>query len=146
MRKGISGMIVLVGLLTCMIIQPVLAETAEDLFLKGQELADQGKYAEAVQAYDQAIASDQKNDQIYYFKGNALLYQKHYQEAIDAYNQALALNPQNKAAQHNLNTAKTQMAQSSAGIPTATPTKKSPVSPLVILGALGLIGLFRRTL
>ncbi|ACL16341.1 tetratricopeptide repeat protein [Methanosphaerula palustris] len=144
MRQGIIGIVVLVGLLTCLVIQPVMAETTEDLFLKGQELADQGKYDQAIQAYDQALATDQKNDQIYYFKGNALLYQKKYQEAIDAYTTALSINPQNKAAQHNLDTAKTQMAQASAGIPTVTPTKKSPVSPLIVLGALGLFGIFRR--
>lgn len=144
MRQGIIGIVVLVGLLTCMVIQPVMAETAQELFVKGQDLADQGKYDLAIQAYDQALVTDPKNDQIYFFKGNALLYQKKYQEAIDAYNAALAINPQNKAAQHNLNATKTQMALTSAGIATVTPTKKSPVSPLVVLGALGLLGLFRR--
>ena len=138
------GIVMLVGLLTCMVIQPVMAETSEQLFLKGQDLADQGKYDQAIQAYDQALATDQQNDQIYYFKGNALLYQKKYQEAVDAYTTALSINPQNKAAQHNLNTAKTQMTEASAGVPTATQTKKSPVSPLVVLGALGLFGFFRR--
>jgi len=87
-----------------------MAETAEELFVKGQNLADQGKYSQAIQYYDQALAITQTNDQIYYFKGNALLYLKKYQEAIDAYNAALAINSQNTAAQHNLNTAKTQMA------------------------------------
>lgn len=144
MRQGIIGIVMLVGLLTCMVIQPVMAETSEELFIKGQDLADQGKYDLAVQAYDQALAIDQKNDQIYYFKGNALLYQKKYQEAIDAYTTALSINPKNNAAQHNLNTAKTQMAQASAGVPTAAPTKKSPISPLIALAALGLFGLVRR--
>jgi tetratricopeptide (TPR) repeat protein len=162
MKQGIVEIVVLVGLLICMVIQPVMAETAEELFVKGQDLADQGKYSQAIQYYDQALAITQTNDQIYYFKGNALLYLKKYQEAIDTYNAALAINPQNKAAQHNLNTAKTQMAQTVTPTSTSTPSaswqqkyqdaqdqKKvhdalSPVSPLVVFGALGLLVLFRR--
>jgi len=196
MKQGIVGIVVLVGLLICMVIQPVMAETAEVLFVKGQTfasegkydqaiqvydqalatdpkndkvyfvkgqaLAAEGKYDQAIQAYDQALATDPKNDKIYFFKGNALLYLKKNQDATDAYNAALAINPRNTAAQHNLDTAKTPIGQTVTPTSTSTPSaswqqkyqdaqdqKKvhdalSPVSPLVVFGALGLLVLFRR--
>jgi cytochrome c-type biogenesis protein CcmH/NrfG len=57
-------------------------QTAEDWFNKGFALYGQGKYDDAIQAYDVAIQLKPDFAEAYSNKGNALLQQGKYDEAI----------------------------------------------------------------
>ena len=65
--------------------------TAEYWFNKGVALYDQGSYADAIQALDEAIMLDPKYATAWYYKGNALGDQGKYDEAIKAYDEAINL-------------------------------------------------------
>ena len=57
---------------------------------KGNALLNQGKYAEAIQYCDKALAIDSNNKYVLYNKGNALLNQGKYAEAIQYYEQSFS--------------------------------------------------------
>jgi tetratricopeptide (TPR) repeat protein len=59
---------------------------------KGIALAGQGKYDEAIQAYDEAIELHPNWAEAWYNKGNALDKLEKYDEAIKSYNKAIKLN------------------------------------------------------
>ena len=54
---------------------------------------DQGKYDEAIKAYDEAIRLDPKYADAWNNKGTALNNQGKYDEAIKAYDEAIRLDP-----------------------------------------------------
>jgi tetratricopeptide (TPR) repeat protein len=60
---------------------------------KGDALAMQDKYEDAIQAYDEAIRLDPDNDDAWRLKGLTLDKMGRYDKAISAYDQALLLNP-----------------------------------------------------
>jgi tetratricopeptide (TPR) repeat protein len=67
--------------------------TAQDWYNKGLALDNQGRYDEAIQAYDKAIEIDPRDKDIWNNKGIALYDQKRYSEAIQAYDKAIELDP-----------------------------------------------------
>ena len=60
---------------------------------KGIALNAQGKYDEAVKAYDEAIRLDPSFADAWYNKGLALYSQGKYDEAVKAYDEAIRLDP-----------------------------------------------------
>jgi tetratricopeptide (TPR) repeat protein len=68
---------------------------------KGMVLAYQGKYDDAIQAFDQAIKVDPQYSEAWYDKGYVLAYQGKYDDAIQAYDQAIKVNPQYSEAWNN---------------------------------------------
>ncbi|MEO8954326.1 MAG: tetratricopeptide repeat protein [Ktedonobacteraceae bacterium] len=68
-------------------------KTAQQWFEEGYELFEQGKYEEAIHAYDQAIRLNPNDEKAYNNKGYALENLKRYEEAIQSYDQAIRLNP-----------------------------------------------------
>jgi tetratricopeptide (TPR) repeat protein len=68
---------------------------------KASALADLGKYEEAIEAYDKAIAIDPNYAAAHYNKGNDLYYLGKYEEAIESYDKAIAINPNYTAAHYN---------------------------------------------
>ena len=60
----------------------------------GTSSYNQGKYSEALQAFNKAIELDSQRPQIWYNKGNALYSQGIYDEAIQAYDKVIELDPQ----------------------------------------------------
>ena len=72
--------------------QPI---TASDWFDKGQELYFQGKYDDALQAFDEAIKIDPENAAAWQNKGETLDAQHKYDEAVAAFDKATDLDPQN---------------------------------------------------
>jgi tetratricopeptide (TPR) repeat protein len=65
--------------------------TAQDWYKKGAALDDQGKYDEAIQAFDNAIGIDPKDVDAWNYKGIALHKLGKYDEAIKAYDKAIEL-------------------------------------------------------
>jgi tetratricopeptide (TPR) repeat protein/endonuclease/exonuclease/phosphatase family metal-dependent hydrolase len=67
----------------------------------GNAFASQGKYYEAIQAYDKAIELDPKFAQAWNDKGNALYGQGKYDDAIKLYDEAIRLDPKFAQAWNN---------------------------------------------
>ena len=62
---------------------------------KGIELYKQGKFEEAVKAFDKAIEIDPQNAGAWRNKGLALVELEKYDEAVEAFDKAIGLNPEN---------------------------------------------------
>ncbi|UEC43178.1 MAG: putative Chitosanase [Methanothrix sp.] len=75
---------------------------------KGNKLNDQGKYDDAIEAYEEAIRLDPSSSVArsnlaitWNNKGNKLNDQGKYDDAIEAYEEAIRLDPENRVAWHN---------------------------------------------
>lgn len=64
----------------------------------GYVLGNQGKWAYAIEAYDQALQIDPKHAKVLYNKGIALNGLGRYEEAIQAFDQQLKINPKSGPA------------------------------------------------
>jgi len=80
-------------LLTIAMSQAVGATTATEWNDEGHALYYQGRYAEAIEAYDEAIALEPTDGHLWYDLGNVLRKQGSYSAAFDAYDRAIALDP-----------------------------------------------------
>ena len=81
-------------MLFVMLITPALGQqTATDWLNEGQRLVDQGRYTEALQAYDNGIALSPQWTDLYYHKGTAYSKLGMIDEAIDAFDKVNELNP-----------------------------------------------------
>ncbi len=67
--------------------------TAIDWNDKGNALVDQGKYDEAIKAYDRAIEINPQLAEPWFNKGVALYLQGKYDEAIQAYDRVIEIDP-----------------------------------------------------
>ncbi|MFH1386532.1 MAG: tetratricopeptide repeat protein [bacterium] len=67
---------------------------------EGAILASQGKYDEAIRAYNMSLEIDRSNATAYYNKGFALKEQGEIKKAIDAYSEALKIDPSNIEVWH----------------------------------------------
>ena len=70
------------------------SHNATEWYIIGQPLEMQGKHAEAIEAYDEAIRMDPEFAQAWSDKGSALVELNRSEEAIEAYNKALEIDPQ----------------------------------------------------
>jgi len=68
-------------------------KTARDWISEGNAFLGQGKYDEALQAYDNALQLDSQLADVWYDKGVVLNKQGKYDDAIAAYDNAIGLNP-----------------------------------------------------
>jgi tetratricopeptide (TPR) repeat protein len=75
--------------------------SAEEWFQKGAALNKLKQYAEAIEAFDQAIRLNPNDAEAYYNKGNALRELERYEEAIVAYDHAIRLNLNYASACYN---------------------------------------------
>jgi tetratricopeptide (TPR) repeat protein len=66
----------------------------EDYLHQGNQLLQQGYYADAVLAYNQAISLNPNQAEAWYNRGNALGCLQKYSEALAAYERAIALQPE----------------------------------------------------
>jgi len=69
-------------------------KTTRDLIAEGNAFLGQGKYDEALQAYDNALQLDPRLADAWYDKGVVLNKQGKYDQAIAAYDEAIELNPE----------------------------------------------------
>ena len=78
---------------------------AESWSNKGSALGEQGKYDEAIKAFDEAIRLDPKLATAWYNKGIALVKQDKYDEAIKCFDEVTKLDPKHADAWYNKGTA-----------------------------------------
>lgn len=77
-----------------------LAHAKKKLNSKGNDLFDLEKYAEAIKAYDIALAADPKYMNAWINKGTAFFRLDRYDEAIAVFNQITEIDPQHADAWH----------------------------------------------
>jgi len=84
----------LLSMLFVVLITPTLGQqTATEWLNEGQRLVDQGKYTEALQAYDNGIALSPQWTDLYYHKGTAYSKLGMIEEAIRAFDKVNEINP-----------------------------------------------------
>lgn len=87
----------IVNILVLMIVlcTPVFGqETVDELNSKGVDLAEQGRYEEAVAVFDKAIEIDPEYAYAWSNKGNVLSDMGKYDEAIAAFDRAIEIDPE----------------------------------------------------
>jgi len=77
---------------------PVLAQSAEECILFGNNLYKRGEYDEAIKYYDAALKIEPGNISAICNKGNALYLQRKYEEAIFCFDKVLEQDPDNSHA------------------------------------------------
>ncbi len=70
---------------------------AETWYNKGSALYDQGKYDEAIVAFDESLRIDPEYKWAWHYKGNALYKQGEFAQAIQAFNEAIKRKPESWA-------------------------------------------------
>ncbi|VVB64792.1 Photosystem I assembly protein Ycf3 [uncultured archaeon] len=86
--------LLLILLLGIVLTGPTLGQqTAKDWLNQGDALCKQGRYTEAIQAYDRGIELSPQWTDLYYHKGHALNAQKRYDDAVEAFNKVNEVNP-----------------------------------------------------
>jgi hypothetical protein len=86
--------ILLLSMLFVVLITPTLGQqTATDWLNEGQRLVDQGRYSEALQAYDNGISLSPQWTDLYYHKGTAYSKLGMIDEAVEAFDKVNELNP-----------------------------------------------------
>ncbi len=87
--------LILCVLALMMLVIPACGQETEEEYLdEGVALAMQGKYDEAIQAFDEAIRLDPEDALAWNNKGVALAMQGKYDEAIQAYDETIRLYPE----------------------------------------------------
>jgi Flp pilus assembly protein TadD len=70
----------------------------DELVKKGKTLLGEGKFEDALSYFEQALALDQNNADLWNNKGVALRSLGRYQEAMECFNKSLEIEPRDKQA------------------------------------------------
>ncbi len=96
---------------------PVLAQTPDDVFNRGNELYRNGKYQEAEKEYESIISHGKYSAELYFNLGNAYYRDKQLARAILSYERAAQLNPNDPDIEHNLKLAYLKTADRIEAVP-----------------------------
>ncbi|MCK9267865.1 MAG: tetratricopeptide repeat protein, partial [Alkaliphilus sp.] len=88
--KVVMSFLILIGAL---LLAGCSSETAESWHYKGMALFQEGKYTEAIECFDKAIAIDPNYTSVWNTKGWALKELERYSEAIECFDKAISLDP-----------------------------------------------------
>ncbi|MBI4335554.1 MAG: tetratricopeptide repeat protein, partial [Candidatus Omnitrophica bacterium] len=103
MRKILVFTLLLLSSCSC-----AFADSAQEVYQRGNELYRNGKYEEAIEEYSKvAVIHGIRNSAIYYNLGNAYFKVKKLGRAIASYERAYALNPRDEDIRANLDYANT---------------------------------------
>ena len=76
-------------------VTPIEALNSTEWYHEGENLYAQGKYEEAIQAFDNTIKLDPDYVDAYYWKGYVLNDVARFEEALETYDKAMLLDPEN---------------------------------------------------
>jgi len=96
------GKLTLVGLALLIAFSGSLAGQKEFLFQKGNKLYEEGRYEEAIQAYQKILDMGYESSELYYNLGNAYFKKKDIGRAILYYERAKKLSPEDEDVKFNL--------------------------------------------
>ena len=74
---------------------------SKELLERGASLASDGRYDEALEAYNKAIELDPKDAFAWFYKGFTLRDLKRNDEALEAYNKSIELDPKDASTWNN---------------------------------------------
>lgn len=81
-----------------MVVGGVHAETAQDWINNGTKLTDQGRYGQALDAYEEALKLNATDVDTWYKKALTLYKSERYDESLTAFEKTTELNPENAKA------------------------------------------------
>jgi tetratricopeptide (TPR) repeat protein len=97
MHTRLAQKIIIITLVVTLLVPAVMAEDALDWYMRGENAAITGNYADAIEYYDNAIAMDQKYAQALSGKAYSLNQAGNYTGALDSSQKALAIRQDNRA-------------------------------------------------
>ena len=97
MNIRLAQKILIISLVVALLVPAVMAEDALDWYMRGENAAITGNYADAISYYDHAIALDQKYAQALSGKAYSLNQIGNYSGALDFSQKALAIRQDNRA-------------------------------------------------
>ncbi len=143
--RSACALLIAVLLLAC---PCTAAMTAQDYFDRGIVYDDLGQYDKALEAYEQGLALDPNNAQLWGAKGRVLMIQERYAEAAAAYNRSVQLDPSQEYARDGERGALAALANATAApaSPTTTPAVGLAwwAAAVTIAGAVGIAARGRR--
>lgn len=93
------------------------AQTSVQLFQQGNEAYKNGRYQEAIEAYNAILDNEQASSELYYNLGNAYFRLEEYGQSILNYERALRIKPNNRDARQNLALAQSRTEDEIAVLP-----------------------------
>lgn len=93
------------------------AQTAEELFIKANNLYNESSYDSAVATYKTVINKGYSSATLYYNMGNAYYKLRNYPMAILYYEKSLKLDPNNEDTKHNIEIAKAFISDKIENVP-----------------------------
>ena len=73
-------------------------DETKELVSKGQSLMDDGKFEDALSAFEQALLLNQNDPDLWNYKGVALRSLGRYDESVECFNRSLEIDPRDKHA------------------------------------------------
>ena len=107
-------LLTILGLTSGLMTPGARADELTAVFEKGNKFYEEGKYANAVTAYDQLLNAGNASEAIYFNRGNAYFKLGQVGRAIASYRMALCLTPRDPEARANLQFARTRARGGSA--------------------------------
>ncbi|MCE1199635.1 MAG: tetratricopeptide repeat protein [Marinilabiliales bacterium] len=109
MNKAMKTLPLMLFFLALSLLLPAQPAALKDSLARGNQFYTQGKYGEAIKAYESVLAKGYESHELYYNLGNAFYKTNNITFAILNYERALILSPNNEDVKFNLEMAKRQV-------------------------------------